>query len=68
MTRTQKTSGDLALRGAATGPKQKDRGDREAMSPSMRQLILSFADDGSDRVWDPDVYGRRPSNAAPSAA
>jgi hypothetical protein len=67
MTHTQKTSGDLALRGA-TGPKQKDRGDREAMSPSMRQLILSFADDGSDRVWDPNVYVRRPSNAAPSAA
>jgi hypothetical protein len=67
MTHTQKTSGDLALRGA-TAPKQKDRGDREAMSPSMRQLILSFADDGSDRVWDPNVYVRRPSNAAPSAA
>lgn len=63
----QKTSGDLALR-RATGPKQKDRGDREAMSPSMRELILSFADDRSDRVWDPNVYVRRPTNAATSAA
>lgn len=67
MNDTQKTSGDQALH-RATGPKQKDRRDPEAMSPSMRQLILSFADDGADRVWDPDVYVRRPSNVAPSAA
>jgi hypothetical protein len=64
MNDTQKTSSDRELH---SGPKQ-DRRDREAMSPSMRQLILSFADDGSDRVWDPDVYVRRPSNTAPSAA
>jgi hypothetical protein len=67
MNDTRKTSGDLAPH-RATGPKQKDRRDREAMSPAMRQLILSFADDSSGRVWDPDVYVRRPSNAAPSAA
>jgi hypothetical protein len=67
MNDTQKASSDLAPR-RATGPTQKDRRDREAMSPSMRKLILSFADDGADRVWDPDVYVRRPSNAAPSAA
>jgi hypothetical protein len=65
MNDTQKISGDGALH--RSGPKQKDR-DREAMSPSMRQLILSFADDASDRVWDPDVYVRRPSHTAPSAA
>jgi hypothetical protein len=64
---TQKSPGDLAPH-RVTGPKQNDPRDREAMSPSMRKLILSFADDGSDRVWDPDVYVRRPSNAARSAA
>jgi hypothetical protein len=67
MNDTRKTSGDLAAH-RATGPKQKDRRDREAMSPSMRKLILSFADDGSDRVWDPDAYVRPASNAAPSGA
>ncbi|MGH3128638.1 MAG: hypothetical protein ACRDPX_12020 [Gaiellaceae bacterium] len=37
----------------------KDSRDREAMSSSMRQLILSFGEADSDRTWDPAVYSRR---------
>jgi hypothetical protein len=38
---------------------QKDRRDREAMSSSMRQLIMSFGEAESERTWDPTVYSRR---------
>ena len=38
---------------------RKERGDREAMSSSMRQLIISFVEDDSERTWDPTVYSRR---------
>ena len=38
---------------------QKDRRDREAMSSSMRQLIMSFGEADSERAWDPTVYSRR---------
>jgi hypothetical protein len=46
------------------GESQKDRRNREAMSPSMRQLILSFGEaDSADRTWDPEAYAR-PKNVA----
>jgi hypothetical protein len=38
---------------------QKDRRDRDAMSLSMRQLIMSFGEADSERAWDPTVYSRR---------
>jgi hypothetical protein len=38
---------------------RKEDGDRDAMSSSMRQLIMSFAEDDSERAWDPTVYSRR---------
>ena len=38
---------------------RRDHRDRDAMSSSMRQLILSFAQDDSERAWDPTVYSRR---------
>ena len=38
---------------------QKDRRDRDAMSSSMRQLIMSFGEADSERTWDPTVYSRR---------
>jgi hypothetical protein len=38
---------------------QKDRRDRDAMSLSMRQLIMSFGEADSERVWDPAAYSRR---------
>ena len=40
---------------------QTDRGAGGAMSPSMRQLILSFGETDSERTWDPDAYTRRPN-------
>jgi hypothetical protein len=45
-------------------------GDRGAMSPEIRQLILSFGEPGSDRTWDPDAYSRRPpqNSVSPRAA
>jgi hypothetical protein len=52
----------------ARARRPKDRAEKDAMSPSMRRLILSFSDDGSDRVWDPDVYMRRPNHTARSTA
>ena len=42
---------------------REERGDREAMSSSMRQLIMSFAEDDSERAWDPTVYSRRVESA-----
>jgi hypothetical protein len=40
---------------------EKDRRDRDrdAMSSSMRQLIMSFGEADSERTWDPTVYSRR---------
>ena len=38
---------------------RKERDDREEMSSSMRQLIISFVEDDSERAWDPTVYSRR---------
>lgn len=38
---------------------QKDCRDHDAMSSSMRQLIMSFGDSDSGRAWDPTVYSRR---------
>ena len=57
MKQAEKSENDRALH-QTTRPGQKDRRDREAMSPSMRQLILSFGDTASDRTWDPDAYSR----------
>jgi len=41
-----------------------DRGDEGAMSPSMRELILSFGKADSERALDADAYTRRPVAAA----
>jgi hypothetical protein len=41
-----------------------DRRDDSAMSPGMRQLILSYGDLESERVWDANAYARPASNAA----
>ena len=38
---------------------RKDLRDREAMSSSMRHLIMSFGEADSERTWDPTVYSRR---------
>lgn len=35
-----------------------------AMSPPMRELILSFVEADSNRTWDADAYTRRSSLAA----
>jgi hypothetical protein len=42
-----------------TDQPEKDRRDRDAMSSSMRQLIMSFGEADSERTWDPTVYSRR---------
>ena len=41
------------------------RADRDdsAMSPAMRQLILSFGKADSEPTWNPDAYARRPKHA-----
>jgi hypothetical protein len=57
MKQAEKSKSDRALH-QTTGQSQKDRRDRDAMTPSMRQLILSFGDEASDRTWDPDAYSR----------
>ena len=43
--------------------KSETHGD-EAMSPPMRELILSFVETDSIRIWDADAYTRRSSLAA----
>jgi len=42
-----------------TSQVRSDRPDREAMSSSMRQLIMSFGEADSERTWDPTAYSRR---------
>jgi hypothetical protein len=58
--KTQKAIGDdVALGSAAKQSKRNDRGDTGSMSPSMRELILSFGEPDADRTWDPEAFGRR---------
>lgn len=42
-----------------TSQARSDRRDGEAMSTSMRQLIMSFGEADSERTWDPTAYSRR---------
>jgi hypothetical protein len=57
MKEATKSVSDLAkLR--PTRETQTDRGE-EAMSPSIRELILSFGIADSDSVWNADAYLRR---------
>lgn len=41
-----------------------DHGDGGAMSPTMRQLILTFVKKDSERTWDPGAYARPSAPAA----
>ena len=58
MKETSKAAAGRAPRKQPTQARE-ERGDREAMSSSMRQLIMSFAENDSERAWDPTVYSRR---------
>jgi hypothetical protein len=49
---TKNASGQRAANKSVT-----DRGEG-AMSPSMRELILSFVSADSERTWDADAYTR----------
>lgn len=42
-----------------TDQRRNDRDDEGAMSPSMRQLVLSFGGVDPDRTWDANAYTRR---------
>lgn len=53
---------ELAMH-TTTDQGRDNRGDGEAMSPSMRELILSFGEADSERTWDPDAYTRQRSAA-----
>lgn len=59
MKRPMKNGNDLAM-SKTTDQGSNDQADGGAMSPSMRQLILSFGEADSERIWDPDAYNRRP--------
>ena len=37
--------------------------DEDAMSQSMRELILSFGTADAERAWDPDAFARRSAPA-----
>lgn len=67
MKHVKKASKETRARGAVESHRDGRDG---AMSPDIRQLILSFGgDDESDRTWDPDAYSRRPlSRSGRSAA
>lgn len=58
MKQTPTPAAGRASRKQAARP-DKDRRDRDAMSSSMRQLIMSFGEADSERTWDPTVYSRR---------
>jgi hypothetical protein len=46
------------------GQERTDRSDPDAMSASMRELILSFGEEAPGRTWDPAAYTRRPKQVA----
>ncbi len=60
MKKGEKKAGERAVQSA---PKSGVHGDG-AMSPPMRELILSFVETDSNRTWDADAYTRRSSLAA----
>jgi hypothetical protein len=49
--------------GQTAGDSRRADRDEGAMSPAMRQLILSFGKVGSEPTSNPDVYTRRPKHA-----
>lgn len=55
MTEPRKNENELAMP-TTTDEGRDDPTDGGALSPSMRQLILSF---GKERSWDPDAYTRQ---------
>ena len=59
MKQPRKNENDLAIY-KTTDQGRKDQADGGAMSPSMRQLILSFGEADSERIWDPDACSPRP--------
>jgi hypothetical protein len=63
MTEAQKNETDPTTHGP-NNQWHDDRSDGGAMSPSMRQLILSFGTADSDGTWDRDAYTRRSTSAA----
>ena len=64
--------GDVKKQPKATGnvvvhmkdARRGGRGESDGMSPSMRQLILSFGRDEGDVSWNPDAFSRRPTAEA----
>jgi len=53
----RKNENDQAMN-RTTDQGRNDRAAGGAMSPSMRQLILSFGEADSERTWDPGAYSR----------
>ena len=62
MKQPRKNENDLAIY-KTTDQGRDDRADGGTMSPSMRQLILSFGEADSERIWNPDAYSPRPRYA-----
>ena len=51
--------GDLAMQ-QRTEHERDQEGDDDAMSPAIRELILSFGQMDPDQQWDPDAFTKRP--------
>jgi hypothetical protein len=49
--------------GRTAGDSRRPDRDESAMSPAMRQLILSFGKVESEPTWNPEAYTRRPKHA-----
>ena len=49
--------------GQTAGDSRRTDPDEGAMSPAMRQLILSFGKVGSEPTLNPEAYTRRPKHA-----
>lgn len=62
MKEPRKSEDDLGMH-RSTEQASNDRSDG-AMSPSMRELILSFGGADPDRTWDADAYTRRSLSAS----
>ena len=74
-TETVRETGDGRMKEAKTNEntlaeqrskETREHRDEEAMSPSIRDLILSFGVVDSDPAWDPSVYTRRGRTTSPS--
>jgi len=64
MSKQRKSERGVSMDRTTDQEQNGSQGDEGAMSPPMRQLILSFVTEDSERAWDADAFARRSVPAA----